>query len=94
MKPAAVLRSARQAATRPAGPAPRGRPHRLRLRVLLLNCPSCQEFHQIDAATPRQVFDPDVTTTRTPGLSPHAPDPRQVLPRLLDRLSGSRRGAD
>ena len=40
-------------------PAPH-EPRRLRLRYLILVCPSCEATHLIDPQTPRQVFDPEV----------------------------------
>ncbi len=35
-------------------------PRRLRLRYLILVCPSCEATHFFDHETPSQVFDPDV----------------------------------
>ena len=33
---------------------------RFRLQYLVINCPSCGRFQQLDATTPRQVFDPEI----------------------------------
>ena len=55
----AVTRSRRTRATTAAHPTPQARSRRLRLRRLILACPSCHATHEIDADTPRQVFDPE-----------------------------------
>ena len=56
----AVGRSSRTSATTAAHQEPPTRPRRLRLRRLIVNCPTCNATHEIDADTPRQVFDPEV----------------------------------
>ncbi len=54
-----VGRSSGTQATASAYPAPQ-QPRRLRLRYLILVCPSCEETHRVDHETPPQVFDPEV----------------------------------
>ncbi len=55
-----VARSRGTHATASAYPAPQQGPRRLRLRYLLLVCPSCEATHFIDPQTPPQVFDAEV----------------------------------
>ncbi len=54
-----VAPSSRIHATASAYPAPH-EPRRLRLRYLILVCPSCETTHFVDHETPLQVFDAEV----------------------------------
>ena len=54
-----VARSRGTQATASAYPAPH-EPRRLRLRYLILVCPSCEVTHHVDHQTTPQVFDPEV----------------------------------